>query len=115
MEVLGQLLLSCDNEQCSEVVALKDLQLHLASGCTQNTQLQSNITVSQLLSRPLSSPPTTVEKEAASRIVKRLMHSSPSGQATKNVITLPTAGQVGIHTCTVNVFIIECIIHVDVL
>ena len=39
------LFLSCDNEQCSEVVALKDLQQHLASQYTQSTHLQSNMTV----------------------------------------------------------------------
>ena len=94
VKVLGQLLVSCD--QCSAVVALKNLQQHLSSGCRQTSQTSSpsKITVGQILTRPLNSPPTRAEKEAAARVVKRMLCS---GQATRNVVMLPTAGQVEIN------------------
>ena len=34
MKVLGDLLLTCDKPQCSEVVALKNLRKYVASGCS---------------------------------------------------------------------------------
>ena len=51
MKVLGDLLLTCDKpqcsewRQCSEVVALKNLRKHVASGCSHDTFSPSKLTV----------------------------------------------------------------------
>ena len=98
MKVLGSLLLTCDEQSCSEVVALKDLRRHVESGCKvrSHTFSPSQLTVSQVSSQPLTSPPTTAEKRAASNVVKRLLHATPQPgpSGLQPVIKLPTAGQV---------------------
>ena len=101
VKVLGELLLTCDEMSCSDIVALKNLRKQVTSGCkfdTYNTFSPSKLTVRQIISRPLTSPPTSTEKIAASRVVKRMLgcsnepstSTSPSGP----VIKLPAAGQV---------------------
>ena len=101
VKMLGELLLTCDETSCSDIVALKNLKKHVTSGCkhdTHNTFSPSKLTVRQIISRPLTSPPTSAEKTAASRVVKRMLgcsnepstSTSPSGP----IIKLPTAGQV---------------------
>ena len=59
------------------------------SGCRASVCSASQFTVSQMLSRPLTSPPTAEEQRAATNVVKRIMHTFP-GQLVK----LPTDGQV---------------------
>lgn len=105
MKVLGDLLVTCDKVGCTEVVALKNLRKHMDSGCTHemHTFSPSKLTVGQILSRPLTSPPTTAERKAATSVVKRLMGSSPDGEglcATGDIVKLPTAGQVRISMYT---------------
>ena len=105
MKVLGDLLVTCDKPLCTEVVALKNLQKHMASGCTHeiHTFSPSKLTVGQILSRPLTSPPTTAERKAATSVVKRLIGTSADGEGTsrsrKDMVRLPTAGQVRAHAC----------------
>ena len=97
MKVAGELLVTCDRVGCSEVVPLKNLRTHMNSGCTYafHTFSPSKLTVGQILSRPLTSTPTTAERRAATSVVKRLMGSSPAGQGScTDVVKLPTAGQV---------------------
>ena len=99
MKVLGDLLLACDVSTCTQVVALKNLKAHVDSGCkhTLPTFSPSKLTVGQITSRPLTSPPTKAEQNATTNVVKRLLCSSssepgPSGLHT--LMKLPTAGQV---------------------
>ena len=99
MKVLGDLLLACDVSTCTQVVALKNLKAHVDSGCkhTLPTFSPSKLTVGQITSRPLTSPPTKAEQNATTNVVKRLLCSSssepgPSGLHT--LVKLPTAGQV---------------------
>ena len=75
MSVLGDLLVKCDRVECTQVVALKHLRRHLASGCSDRapTFSPSKLTVAQILSRPLTSPPTSAERKAATSVVKRIM------------------------------------------
>ena len=106
MNVLGDLLLTCDKPLCTEVVALKNLRKHAVSGCSHETPTfsPSKLTVGQIISRPLTSPPTTAERKAATSVVKRLISTStddgqPSAPcSSRNVVRLPTAGQVRTYT-----------------
>ena len=97
MKVLGDLLMKCENPLCTEVVALKNIRKHMAYGCMQemHTFSPSKLTVGQILSCPLTSPPTTAERKAATSVVKRII-ASKSGEEkqSQNIIKLPTAGQV---------------------
>ena len=96
IKVLGELLLTCDIASCSEVVALKNLKTHVQSGCkaTLPTFSPSKLTIGQIVSRSLTSPPTAAERKAATSVVKRLMSSPPGPLHSSSVVKLPTAGQV---------------------
>ena len=97
LKVLGTLLLQCDQPSCTAVVQLQNLKSHLESGCKRKapSYSPSKLTVGQLLSRPLQSPPTTMEQKAATCILKRMMASTsqdhPAGSC---VVKMPTAGTV---------------------
>ena len=58
--------------------------------CEQHMYIQGNIECSDVLSRPLESQATAMEKKMASNVVTRLLH-----QNNDTVVTLPTGGQVG--------------------
>ena len=72
MKVLGDLLLACDVSTCTQVVALKNLKAHVHSGCKHAlpTFSPSKLTVGQITSLPLMSPPTKAEQNAATNVVK---------------------------------------------
>ena len=95
VNVLGDLLVRCEEPNCIEVVALKNLKKHVASGCVCKvpTFSPSKMTVSQILSRPLTSPPTTAEKKVATTVVKRIIASDQQASQ-PDMVQLPTAGQV---------------------
>ena len=99
MKVLGDLLLACDVSTCTQVVALKNLKAHVDSGCKHAlpTFSPSKLTVGQITSRPLTSPPIKAEQNAATNVVKRLLCSSSSEPGPSGLHTsakLSTAGQV---------------------
>ena len=104
LKVLGSLLIQCDKSSCTEVVALQNLRAHVNSGCRQTAQYSpSHLTVAQLYSRSLVSPPTTMEQKAATSVVKRMISaSSSSGSSSQSassqchLVKLPTAGQVSL-------------------
>ena len=105
-KVLGDLLISCDKSSCSQIVALKNLKAHIDSGCrlALPTFSPSKMTVAQITSRPLTSPPTRAETNVATNIVKRLLSSSPPefepGPSVFNkIVRLPTGGQVSMLEC----------------
>ena len=79
IKVLGGLLINCD--VCNSVVSLRSLKSHTSSGCTTvATYLPSKLTVRQITSRPLYSPPTEAERKAATNIVRWILASnSPPG------------------------------------
>ena len=91
LKFLGSLLIQC--EKCTEVVELKCLRKHIDSGCSQTGQFSpSQLTIAQLLSRSITSPPTVIEQKAATSVVKRMI-SSPASSSSQ-VVRLPTEGQV---------------------
>ena len=96
LKVLGSLLLRCDRPDCSEIVELRKLSEHLESGCRKgvSTYPASKLTIEQVLSRPLTSPPTSVEKKAAAIIVKRMFTEATAGTSSSSIVQLPTAGSV---------------------
>ena len=51
MNMLGDLLIKCDGADCTQVVSLKNLRRHLASGCSDRapTFSPSKLTVAQLV------------------------------------------------------------------
>ena len=111
LKVLGALLTRCDNSSCTAVVGLKHLKQHVESGCkiTASTFSPSKLTIGQIISRPLQSPPTSVEQKAAANVVQRLMQTSPTtdaseGNTPSSVIKLTTEGTVStyihVYTCT---------------
>ena len=100
LKLLGSMLLKCDRCDCSEIVELRKLREHLESGCRKGmvTYPAPKLTLEQVLSRPLTSPPTTVEKKAAAMVVKRLFAEAKAGPSSSSVVQLPTAGSVrGVH------------------
>ncbi len=102
-KVLGSLLVQCEKPSCTQVVELRNLRVHINTGCQSETALYSpsKLTVAQLLSRPLTSPPTTKEQKAATSVVKRMITSSstarplePGLSSHTRLLKLPTDGQV---------------------
>ena len=96
--ILSSLLIQCEKPQCTKVVQLGHLQAHISSGCQSvgtGTSSPSKLTISHVLTRPLSSPPTLLEQKAASHVVKRMLACS-SESPSSAVVNLPTQGQVGL-------------------
>ena len=61
LKVLGALLVRCDKTTCTAVLSLQHLAEHIKSGCkvhTASSLSPSKLTMKQILSRPLESPPT---------------------------------------------------------
>ena len=107
LKVLGALLICCDKSSCTVVMSLKHLAEHVKSGCEAHTTSfsPSKLTMKQILSRPLQSPPTVVEQKAAANIVKRLLHTSPPATSSSSesatpapVVKLTTDGTVSTQT-----------------
>ena len=91
LKVAGALLLRCS--ACSGIVELHDLKTHRESNCTSFTvQQPSDPIITQILSQPPNAPPTHIEEQLASAVVKRILNTSPS----RDVLTLPTKGHVRI-------------------
>ena len=111
LKVLGALFTRCYIPSCTAVVGLKYLKQHVESGCkiTPSTFSPSKLTIGQIISRPLQSPPTSVEQKAAANVVQRLMQTSPTtdaseGNTQSSVVKLTTEDTVSIyvhdsHTC----------------
>ena len=81
-KMILDILVKC--EKCLQAVKLCTIK----TPCEQH--IQGNIECSDVLSRPLESQPTAMEKKMASNVVTRLLH-----QNNDTVVTLPTGGQVG--------------------
>ena len=118
-KVLGALLVRCDNPLCSAVIELKHLAEHVKSGCKDYTATlsPSKLTVQQILSRLLISPPTAVEQKAAANVVKRLIHTA-GAPSSSPVVKLTTDGTVSnLHECLQNAHMhiqIQIYTYVDV-
>ncbi len=79
VRVVGSLLVHCEHSGCGDVVQLQQLRGHLDSGCRMSgAPSPSKTTLSQILARPLSAPPTNTERKVATSIVKRLISTGSS-------------------------------------
>ena len=87
MRVLGRVVVIC--QSCNREVRVSDMKTHAATKCGEGGTIQ-DLSVSDILSRPLTTPPTTVEQRVASNVVRRMMSTSQGGER----IRLPIAGQV---------------------
>ena len=103
--MVGALLIRCNKSTCTAIVSLKHLAEHVNSGCEAHTASfsPSKLTMKQILSRPLQSPPTVVEQKAATNIVKRLLHTFHPGPSSSTecpppapVVKLTTDGTVSV-------------------
>ena len=86
LKILHQLVISCEKVGCTKTIYLGDLQAHLTSNCTLNSDLRNAIT---LLEQPTSIPPTHIEMETAGHVVRKILSQSTQGQAS---FSLPTGG-----------------------
>lgn len=87
LKVLGQVLVTCD--MCTQLVRCVDVKAHVESGCTCNKDGLPGLTVSQILNQPLTTAPTSTERQLASNLVRRMMVTSPTDS-----IQIATGGQV---------------------
>ena len=117
LKVMGALLVHCDNPLCSSVVEFKHLKEHVDSGFQKHaaTFSPSKLTVEQILSRPLQSPPTATEQKAAASVVKRMYATSPSEQSSSSkVVKLTTDGTVrDLHECRHDTFKYMYIVYIS--
>jgi hypothetical protein len=84
------LVIHCEN--CNNLTHLCDLRLHITSGCTEhitgaNGGNTSVLTVQQVIDKPPTALLTSLERQAASSVVRRMMAEDP-------IVTLPTGGHV---------------------
>jgi len=88
VKLVANLVVRCDDPTCSRPVVLQHLHDHLKSGCKEMAaEVSSVLTVEQMLEQPLDTPPTSLERQAAGHLVRRL-HQSPGPEA--NTVTVPT-------------------------
>ena len=77
---------------CAQSVKLSDMKSH--NCCTTSSTTSSSdpteLTATDILRQPITSPPTNIEKKVASNLMKRMMHDGH--------ITITTGGQVSTQT-----------------
>ena len=100
LKILRALLLHCDKPSCSAVVALRHLKEHLESRCQKNTStfFPSKLTVGQLTSRSLQSPPTSAEQKAAAKVMQRMIYTSQATGCIKPMTEGTVSTGAHIHT-----------------
>lgn len=90
--LLSDLLLHC--AKCTKLVKVSEYMRHLDSNCEQFSQpvmnSPSKVTLKDVLSKPVSTPATPMERRVTEHLVRRLLDESPE----EKVIKVPTRGQV---------------------
>ena len=90
--LLSDLLLHC--AKCGKLVKTSKYLKHTESNCEQFTQpvmnSPSKVTLKDVLSKPVSTPATPMERRVTEHLVRRLLDESPE----ENIIKVPTRGQV---------------------
>ena len=81
----------CEKPGCCALVALKDLSAHVeVSFPLLEQRSDTTCTVGHILSKPLNTPTTDLEKQVASSIVQRMLGEQA-------VVQLPTARKVHVY------------------
>ena len=90
MSLINDLVVTCIRK-CGNVVKLEKYGEHLSSNCRnccENVNSPSKVTLRDVLSKPSTSPATSVEVRAAHHLVKRLLHQGEeSSTSTSGRIT----------------------------
>ena len=93
--LLQGLLVHC-MRGCGKIVQLGQYEEHLKGGCRshyhQLADSPSKLTISEVLSRPSSSPATPAEVQVAGHLVRKIMNHSDG--TSQGVIKIPQRGQV---------------------
>ena len=94
LDLLGGLILSCI--KCKQQVKAAQFLTHLNSKCGTHALCDSpsELTVGQILNTPSNMPPSTIEKKAMGKIIKRFINTTPESA----IIRVPTGGQVRSYT-----------------
>ncbi len=91
LSLLNELVVVC-HRKCGNSVKLQNYNQHLHNHCKSHyVDSPSKVTLKDVLCRPTTSPATSVERQAAQHLVRRLMHQ---GEGAPGVLQLPTGGQV---------------------
>lgn len=89
IKFMEQLVLHCDKDpSCKQGVYLSDLRAHIKSNCKHTSNIQSAVTVAQILEQPTDTPPTKLEMRTAGHVVQKILAQS------KEPFSLPTHGNV---------------------
>ena len=94
LNVLGSLFVHCP-EKCSKIGPCTKLQQHIQSGCTKFFSEQPQH-IADVLSEPVSVPPTAAQRKVATHLVRRLLTETSTGR----VVELLTGGWV---SCTADI------------
>jgi len=89
LDLLGTLRLSCN--RCSRTTIARQYHKHKESNCQGHYEIVSplQVTVENILQRPVTAPTQPVERRVAEHLVRRLMSESED-----SVLRIPTRGQV---------------------
>ena len=85
MRILGQVLVTC--QSCHREVRISDVKTDATTKCGEGGTSQ-DLSVSDILCKPLTTPPTTVEQRVALNVVRQMMSTHKVGER----IRLPTTG-----------------------
>ena len=68
-------------QSCHQDILVSDVKTHAAMKCGQGgTGTAHDLCASDIVSRPLTTPPTTVEQRVASNVVRHLMSTCKAGE-----------------------------------
>lgn len=99
---------------CGKIVQVRQYQQHLKGACqTHYHQLAdspSKMTISEVLSRPSTSPATPAEVRVAEHLVKKIIDQS-SGESSEGVFKIPRRGEVSKLLCIVTKNIITLYLY----
>ena len=83
--VLGQAMVICPF--CTKSVRYSDIKAHHTTECSDTNP--ADLTLQDVLSQPLATEPTEVEKQVAAKLVRKMMAAG-----TSSTLHIPTGGQV---------------------
>ena len=111
--LLSELLLHCI--KCGKIVKASEYIKHSDNNCELFSQpvmnSPSKVTLHNVLSKPVSTPATPMERRVTEHLVRRLLDESPE----EKVIKLPTRGQVSCVNifCSCKCICVLCIISLS--
>lgn len=83
--VLGRAMVTCPS--CTRSVRYSDFKAHYDSVCSDTDT--TDLTLQDVLSQPMATEPTNIEKQVAAKVVRKMMAAG-----TTSALHIPTGGQV---------------------